>query len=91
MFLYALSEKTESRMDLLYLYVRTFISVSAEQKGVSPVGGLPWGDSSLVEYTVVGADVAAEKGYSVVSVVRPGVISCDISTLISILRCGLMW
>lgn len=41
---------------------RTFLSFSAELKGVSLIRDLPWGDSSLVKYTVVGADVAAEEG-----------------------------
>lgn len=44
--------------------------------GVRLIRGLPWGVSSLVECTIVKADVAAVRGYPVVSVVRPGMISC---------------
>lgn len=47
-----------------------------ELKGVRLIGGLPRGVSSLLECTVVRADVAAVKGYSAVSVVRLGAISC---------------
>lgn len=39
------------------------------------IRGLPRGVSSLVECSVAGADVAAVRGYPVVSMVRPGTIS----------------
>ena len=56
------------------MYVwRKCISSIAELRGVRLIRGLPRGVSSLVEFTVVRTDVM---GYSVVSVVRPGAISC---------------
>lgn len=39
------------------------------------IRGLPWGDSNLVKKTVGSEDVAAVRGYSVVSVVTAGLIS----------------
>lgn len=56
--------------------VRTFISSIVELRGVRLIRGLPQGVSSLVECTIVRADVAAVRGCSVVSVVRLGAISC---------------
>lgn len=56
--------------------VNTCISSVFELRGVRLNRGLPRGVSSLLECTVVRADVAAVKGYSVVSVVRLGAISC---------------
>lgn len=56
--------------------VRSVIFYILELGGVGLIRGLPWGVSSLVEYTVVGADVAAVSGYSVVFIVKLGMISC---------------
>ena len=56
--------------------LRSFVSFIVELKGVRLIRGLPRGVSSLVECTVVGADVAAVRAYSVVSMVRLGMISC---------------
>ena len=43
----------------VYVCARSFISFTVELKGVRLIRGLPRGVSSLVECTVVGADVAA--------------------------------
>lgn len=43
-----------------------------EVRGVRPIRGLPRGVSSLVESILFGADVAAARGYSAVSMVRLG-------------------
>lgn len=55
---------------------RKCISSIVELRGVRLIRGLPRGVSSLVEFTVVGADVADVGGSSVVSVVRLGAINC---------------
>lgn len=70
---------------------RSFISFIVELKGVRLIRGLPRGVSSLVECTVVGADVAAVRAYSVVSMVRLGMISCTYllwSAYCSVVWCG---
>lgn len=54
--------------------VHKFISFCVELKSVRLIRGLPWGDSSLVKYTVAGVDVAAVRGYPAVTVVELGVI-----------------
>lgn len=56
--------------------VRIFIFFIVELRGVRLIRGLPRGISSLVECTLVRTDVAAVRGYSVVSMVRLGLISC---------------
>lgn len=71
--------------------LRSFVSFIVELKGVRLIRGLPRGVSSLVECTVVGADVAAVRAYSVVSMVRLGMISCTYllwSAYCSVVWCG---
>lgn len=68
---------------------RTFISSIVELRGARLIRGLPRGVSSLVECTVVGADVAAVRGYSVVSMVRLGTISC--TYLLRSAYCFVVW
>lgn len=62
-------------MHSVCMCVRLFVPYIVEVRGARLIRGLPRGVSSLVECTVVGADVAAVRGYSVVSMVRLGMIS----------------